>query len=275
MTETLLLVVFGAVVLLAAAVALRARPPRVVGVLQQTVHTTGQAAVRLSVLILATLVFLAIEVGFDFVLGAFAGGLVVGLALDSPDAAPVRMRLEGVGFGFLIPIYFVVTGMNFDLDSLLTPTGLGLAALFLALFLVVRGASALLWLRELGPRPTAEPRDLQRDRPAADRRHRGDRHGSRRDRRRRRHVVDRRRDDLRARVPTHRDRGREPRRANHTDRLRRSPRYVNTFTARATTRPRIASETKACTAIAILAHGTSGMTSVGLNAVALVKPRYR
>ena len=153
-TETLLLVGFGAVVLVAAAAALRARPPRVVQILQQTVHTTGQAAVRLSVLSLAALVFLAIEVGFDFVLGAFAGGLVVGLALNSPEAAPVRMRLEGVGFGFLIPIYFVVTGMNFDLDSLLSPTGLGLAALFLTLFVVVRGTSALLWLRELGPRPT-------------------------------------------------------------------------------------------------------------------------
>jgi Kef-type K+ transport system membrane component KefB len=154
LTETLLLVGFGAVVLVAAAAALRARPPRVVQILQQTIHTTGQAAVRLSVLSLAALVFLAIEVGFDFVLGAFAGGLVVGLALNSPEAAPVRMRLEGVGFGFLIPIYFVVTGMNFDLDSLLTPTGLGLAALFLSLFVVVRGTSALLWLRELGPRRT-------------------------------------------------------------------------------------------------------------------------
>ena len=59
-------------------------PPRIVSVLQQTVHTTGQAAVRLSILALAALVFLAIEVGLDFVLGAFAGGLVVGLALDSP-----------------------------------------------------------------------------------------------------------------------------------------------------------------------------------------------
>ena len=74
-----------------------------------------------------------IDVGFDFVLGAFAGRPVVGLALDTPDAEPVRMRLEGIGFGFLIPIYFVVTGMNFDLDSLLTATGLGLAALFLGL----------------------------------------------------------------------------------------------------------------------------------------------
>lgn len=154
LTETLLLIGFGGVVLLAAAAALRARPPRVVRALQQTVHTTGQAPVRLSIFILLALVFLAIEVGFDFVLGAFAGGLVVGLALSSPEARPVRLRLEGVGFGFAIPIYFVVTGMTFDLDSLLTPTGLGLAALFLSLFVVVRGTPSLLWLRELGTRRT-------------------------------------------------------------------------------------------------------------------------
>ena len=152
--ETVLLVVFGGIVLLAAVAALRARPSRVVHVLQQTVHTTGQAAVRLSVFTLAALVFISVEAGFDFVLGAFAGGLVVGLALSTADAAPVRMRLEGVGYGFLVPIYFVVTGMNFDLDSLLTPKGLGLAALFLGLFIVVRGLPALLWLRDLGPRET-------------------------------------------------------------------------------------------------------------------------
>jgi Kef-type K+ transport system membrane component KefB len=117
-------------------------------------HTTGQAAVRLSVFALGALVFLAIESGFDFVLGAFAGGLVVGLALGSKEGRPVRIRLEGIGFGFLIPIYFVVTGMTFDVDSLLSPTGLLLAALFLGLFVVVRGIPALLWLRELGPRST-------------------------------------------------------------------------------------------------------------------------
>jgi Kef-type K+ transport system membrane component KefB len=59
------------------------------------------------------------------------------------------MRLEGIGFGFLIPIYFVVTGMQFDIDSLLTVDGLELAALFLALLFVVRGASSLLWTREV------------------------------------------------------------------------------------------------------------------------------
>ena len=150
--EVLLLIAFGGLVLLAATIAVRARPPRLLRVLQDTIHTTGQFAVRTSIFLLAALVFLAADAGFEFVLGAFAAGLIVGLALDSPEGEIVRLRLEGIGFGFLIPVYFVVTGMNFDLDSLLTVDGLALAALFLSLLLVIRGASAFLWLRELGRR---------------------------------------------------------------------------------------------------------------------------
>ena len=152
--EVILLIAFGGLVALAAAAAVRARPYRVVKVLRETIHTTGQAAVRLTVFLLAALVWLANDVGFDFVLGAFAAGLIVGLALDTPEGGVVRMRLEGIGFGFVIPVYFVVTGMNFDLDSLLTARGLSLAALFLSLLFVVRGASSLLWLRELSRRQT-------------------------------------------------------------------------------------------------------------------------
>ena len=74
------------------------------------------------------------------------------------------MRLEGVGYGFLVPIYFVVTGMNFDLDSLLTPEGLGLAALFLGLLRRrPRHAVAALAARA-GAAADAEPRRLQRHR---------------------------------------------------------------------------------------------------------------
>jgi len=153
-TEVILLIAFGGVVALAATITLRTRQPRLLRILQETVHTTGQAAVRLSVLLLAALILLTRAVGFDYVLGAFAAGLVVGLALDSPEGKEVQTRLEGIGFGFVIPIYFVVTGMMFDLDGLLTRTGLLLGLLFLALMFVVRGASALLWLRELGPRDT-------------------------------------------------------------------------------------------------------------------------
>jgi Kef-type K+ transport system membrane component KefB len=154
LNEVLLLVLFGGIVLVAAWIALRARPPRVLRVLRETVHTTGQTAVRAAIFLLGLLVLLASDAGFEFVLGAFAAGLIVGLALDSPEGAVVRMRLEGIGFGFLIPIYFVATGLTFDLDSLLTPTGLGLAALFLGLLLVTRGTPSLLWLRELGLRGT-------------------------------------------------------------------------------------------------------------------------
>jgi Kef-type K+ transport system membrane component KefB len=143
-------VVFGA-----ATVAMRARPPRVLRVLQETIHTTGQVAVRTSMFLLGALVYLAAKSGFEFVLGAFAAGVIVGLVLDSPEGEVVRLRLEGIGFGFLIPIYFVLTGMTFDIDSLLTPSGLGVAVLFLALLLVTRGASAFLWLRDLERRQIA------------------------------------------------------------------------------------------------------------------------
>jgi Kef-type K+ transport system membrane component KefB len=153
--EVLLLLLFAVIVAGVAALALRARPPRVIRVLQETIHTTGQTAVRISILLLAWLVFVAARAGFDFILGAFAAGLVVGLVLDSPEGKVVRLKLEGIGFGFLIPVYFVATGMNFDLDSLLSAKGLALAGLFLVLLLVVRGTPSLLWLRKLGPRETA------------------------------------------------------------------------------------------------------------------------
>ena len=154
-TEIVLLLGFGVLVAGAARVAVQARPPRLLRILQDTLHTTGQVGVRASIFLLALLVFLAADAGFEFVLGAFAAGVVVGLVLDSPEGRVVRLRLEGIGFGFLVPVYFVVTGMAFDLDSLLTAGGLALGGLFLVLLLVSRGASALLWLRELGARRTA------------------------------------------------------------------------------------------------------------------------
>ena len=155
LTEIVLLVAFGGLVAGAATVAMQARPPRLLRILQDTLHTTGQVGVRASILLLALLVFLAADAGFEFVLGAFAAGVVVGLALDSPEGEVVRLRLEGIGFGFLVPVYFVVTGMEFDVDSLLSGRGLALAGLFVVLMLGTRGASALLWARELGTRRTA------------------------------------------------------------------------------------------------------------------------
>ena len=153
-TEVLFLLGFAAIAVVAAATALRARPLRLVAIIRSTLHSTGQAAVRLSIALLAAFVLLAIDVGFEFILGAFAAGLIVALVLDNPEGRVVRMRLEGIGYGLLIPIYFVTTGVKFDLTTLLTARGLALATLFLGLLLLVRGAPAVLWLRELGTRDT-------------------------------------------------------------------------------------------------------------------------
>jgi Kef-type K+ transport system membrane component KefB len=155
LTEVLLLIGFGLLIAGAASIALRARPPHVLRIVQETLHTTAQVGVRASILLLALMLLIATDAGFEFVLGGFAAGLVVGIALESPEGKVIRLRLEGIGFGFLIPTYFVVTGLTFDLDSLLTVEGLALAGLFLVLLLVTRGTAALLWARELDTRHTA------------------------------------------------------------------------------------------------------------------------
>ena len=145
-----MLVGFGLVVIGAAGLAVHFRPARIISIARETVNKSGQLAVRLSIALLAVLVLLADELDFDFVLGAFAAGLVIGLVTQGETGEQVLPRISTIGYGLLIPVFFVVTGMDFDLDGLLTKTGLTLAALFLALLLVTRGSAALLSARELG-----------------------------------------------------------------------------------------------------------------------------
>src|SRR5262249_15250910 len=57
-----------------------------------------------------------------------------------------RRKLDGLGFGFLVPIFFVTTGLRYDLEALLTsPLALLQLPMFLVLFFVVRGLPAL-WI---------------------------------------------------------------------------------------------------------------------------------
>lgn len=147
-----LLIAFVVISVLTAVVATRARTPRIVAAIHDAMASSGQAAVRLALVVLFGLVFLASEFGFDIVLGAFAAGLVVGLVTKTEATEDVRMRLETIGFGFVVPIFFVVTGMNFDLEALFdSPTNLLRLPLFLALFLIVRGAPVFLLYRTAIP----------------------------------------------------------------------------------------------------------------------------
>ena len=150
-----LLLGFGLVVAGTAGIAVHFRPPRIITIARETVNKSGQLAVRLSVALLALLVLLADKLDFDFVLGAFAAGLVIGLVTQGETGEQVLPRITTIGYGLLIPVFFIVTGMDFDLDGFLTGAGIALAALFLALLLVTRGSAALLSVRELGARKTA------------------------------------------------------------------------------------------------------------------------
>ncbi|MET9377069.1 cation:proton antiporter [Streptomyces sp. NPDC002992] len=141
--STALLAVFAALTAGAVYWALRPRPPWFSRVIATTLHSSGQFAVRFVFLLLALMLGASQALGLDVLLGAFAAGLITRLVLTgaAPRSGPAILeKVEAVGFGFLVPIFFVVTGIEFDLDSLLqSGRTLLLLPVFLLLFLVVRG----------------------------------------------------------------------------------------------------------------------------------------
>lgn len=149
------LVVFAAIAGLAGFLASRPTPPRFVRLIGHTLHTSGQLGVRIAVLLCGLLVWVASTFDLDVLLGAFAAGMIARLFLgaDEGDGVDhlheVQVRLESLGFGFFIPLFFVVSGMKFDLDALADPGTLLKVPMFLALFLVVRGLPVLLYRKHL------------------------------------------------------------------------------------------------------------------------------
>ena len=148
--EFLFLLVFLGLVGLAAAVGVGARPPKVIALLSRTMHASTQLPVRLSLMILGGLVLIANEFGFEAVFGAFAAGMIVGLATRGPDGEAFRLKIDAVCFGWFAPFFYVGTGIAFDIGALTRdlPTML-LLPTFLVLFLLVRGLPVLLYRREL------------------------------------------------------------------------------------------------------------------------------
>ena len=142
----LILVAFIVVALVTAWFASRPRGARLARLLDSTLRTSGQFAVRLVVLYLALMVWIAADSGLDVLLGAFAAGMVFRLfsaGAGEREAELVEAKIEAIGFGFLVPIFFVVSGMRFDLDAIVDEPLLLLAIVgFFVAFLVVRGGPA-------------------------------------------------------------------------------------------------------------------------------------
>ena len=131
------------------------RLDRVGRLLNRLSDTSAQLRVRASLTLALAFGVLAFRFGFASILGAFAAGLLVRLVeLSRGTPHPqFQTKMEGIGFGFLIPIFFISTGVEFQLKALLaSPVALAEVPLFLAALLLVRGLPALLYVRSIGRR---------------------------------------------------------------------------------------------------------------------------
>jgi Kef-type K+ transport system membrane component KefB len=132
------------------------RSPWLRRALLDTDQSTSQLRVRGGFVVLLVFTALAHQFGVDALLGAFIGGVVLNIA-DSDDR-PTQERYQGklhaIGYGFLVPVFFLVTGVQFDVRSLFaSASSLALMPALVAAILVARALPALLYRRRLGTRP--------------------------------------------------------------------------------------------------------------------------
>ncbi len=123
--------------------AARGNSARLHRAIEASLHTSGQFVVRLVMFVLLSLVALSIFLGIDMLLGAFAAGVLGRLLLQGAPAREAEIteaKVEAVGFGLLIPVFFINTGITFDLEGLVSDARtLILLPVFTILLLVTRG----------------------------------------------------------------------------------------------------------------------------------------
>jgi Kef-type K+ transport system membrane component KefB len=145
--EALILVVFVALAVITGVLAVRSAW-RGWPLIEKTFETSSQLAVRLAVVLVFSLVALAAQLGLDLLLGGFVAGMITRIALRGREVSVFDSKLNAVGYGLLIPFFFVSSGMSFNLDALTASTGALLKVpMFVGLFLVVRGLPALFLYR--------------------------------------------------------------------------------------------------------------------------------
>jgi Kef-type K+ transport system membrane component KefB len=162
------LLLLGALVVLAAVVFATVRGAersmRIRADLLRLQDTTAQIRIRAALVLFVGFAAVAEELGFEVILGTFIAGAIISLldrdeVMTHPD---FRSKLEAIGFGFFIPVFFVTSGVQFDLDALVAEaSNVAMVPVFLAALLAVRGLPALLYRRLLDARRTAVAGILQ------------------------------------------------------------------------------------------------------------------
>jgi Kef-type K+ transport system membrane component KefB len=94
--------------------------------IEELSHATAQIKVRAAFSTLLIFVVLAESLGIEIIVGAFLAGAIVAL-LRTPEDRELASQLEAIGFGFFIPIFFIMVGVDFNLPALLSSSGALLA----------------------------------------------------------------------------------------------------------------------------------------------------
>jgi Kef-type K+ transport system membrane component KefB len=121
-------------------------------VVQRLESTSSQLGVRLAITFALAFGVVAERFGLATILGAFLAGIIVRRTGESPATQEqFQVKLEAIGFGFLIPVFFVSTGAGLDISALFSSTrAIVLVPVFLVALLVARGVPAALYARAVG-----------------------------------------------------------------------------------------------------------------------------
>ncbi len=158
---SLLLLAFIVVAVVTVLAAARSQPPRVIALLNRHLESSAQLPVRISFLLILLLVLLAQTLGLDVLLGAFAAGIVVRHLAAGVEIRQISAKLEAIGFGFLIPVFFVVSGIQFNLRQFIDhPASLWRIPVFVALMLAARGLPVEVLYRRVLSSPERIPMAL-------------------------------------------------------------------------------------------------------------------
>ncbi|MGI8891474.1 MAG: monovalent cation:proton antiporter family protein [Chthoniobacterales bacterium] len=130
------------------------RIPGLLRMIEELSHATGQLRVRGAFALMVILVALAQALGVELILGAFLAGAITSL-LGGDDKTPLREKLDAIGYGFFVPIFFISVGANFDLRALLSSSSaLLLVPILIAAAYTVKFVPALIFLPANGWRKT-------------------------------------------------------------------------------------------------------------------------
>ena len=112
--------------------------------------STTQLDVRLAFFLIFALVTVAERVGVENILGAFLAGIVMKLLEPSQETAD---KLTSIGYGFFIPIFFIMTGVKLNLRSLLVhPKSLILLPILILFLFLAKVPVALVYAQKFGSR---------------------------------------------------------------------------------------------------------------------------